>query len=403
MSQIVLHLGKEYIEEDLEYYFSGERDKNNQIRPDEKIYSMTPLADHIDIDFNDGKVGNFFYPLPPNVLDRIYIGISVSLFANHWGSSFLLELLKQVKPGGAIILPVYPEGQAAEKGFWSRSFLENTFLSRTRWRGMSNISAENDGVMSLKVGRKWPEPIPSTIEWFYRERSNLLLEFALGSDSQLDTKACVRQALIELSQLIWQEYTSSAVIERIIADNFGRNHAVSVLHAGKEYGLLLNDLMLSQYVNVQSGTTWHLGENKRQIMDSVSQYFAPLTRGRHSLHERQDCEGLFQDSADVMIMNNLYPEVSTAEYEKLIDQAWKSLPANGLLIVHEDVSSHEYALTDLDRILQGKGGMVYYSSIAGCEIKPDYDLSQYSVAVEENLRQEKNTKDNVFRLLQKSA
>ena len=97
MSQVVLHLGKEYIEEDLEYYFSGERDKNNQVRPDESIYSMTPFESHINVDFSDGKVGNFFYPLTPNSLDRIYIGISISLFANHWGASFLLELLKQVK------------------------------------------------------------------------------------------------------------------------------------------------------------------------------------------------------------------------------------------------------------------------------------------------------------------
>ena len=88
---------------------------------------MTPVADHLASEFNDDKVCNFFYPQLPNQLDRIYIGISVSLFANHWGASFLVELLKLVKPGGVIILPVYPEGQAAEKGYWSRSFLENKF------------------------------------------------------------------------------------------------------------------------------------------------------------------------------------------------------------------------------------------------------------------------------------
>ena len=61
--------------------------------------------------------------------------------------SFLLQLLKVLKPNGAIILPVYPEGQAQEKGYWSRSFLENIFLSRQRWTGFSNVRAENDGVM----------------------------------------------------------------------------------------------------------------------------------------------------------------------------------------------------------------------------------------------------------------
>ena len=132
MAQVVLHLDEKYIAEDLEYYFSGERDKNNQVRPDKNIYSMTPHSRHINIDFADGKVGNFFYPILPEPIDRIYIGISVSLFANYWGASFLLELLKQVKPGGDIVLPVYPEGQAHEKDYWSRSFLENIFTKGSR-------------------------------------------------------------------------------------------------------------------------------------------------------------------------------------------------------------------------------------------------------------------------------
>ena len=124
---------------------------------------------------------HFFFPTLPNSLDRIYIGISIPLFANNWGASFLLQLLKILKPDGAIILPVYPEGQAQEKGYWSRSFLENIFLSRQRWTGFSNVRAENDGVMSLKVGREWPDPIVSTIEWFYNQQTNIVLEYILDS------------------------------------------------------------------------------------------------------------------------------------------------------------------------------------------------------------------------------
>ena len=116
MADAAFHLTEEFISEDLEYYFSGERDKNNQIRPDDNIYSMTPTSTHLSVGLDDDKVGNFFYPTLPNLLDRVYIGISVPLFASNWGASFLLELLKVVKPGGAIILPVYPEGQAQEKG-----------------------------------------------------------------------------------------------------------------------------------------------------------------------------------------------------------------------------------------------------------------------------------------------
>ena len=402
MSQVVLHLGKEYIEEDLEYYFSGERDKNNQVRPDESIYSLTPFEDHIDIDLNDGKVGNFFYPLAPNLLDRIYIGISISLFANHWGASFLLELLKLVKPGGAIIIPVYPEGQAAEKGFWSRSFLENVFLSRTRWRGFSNITAENDGVMSLRVGRKWPDPLPSSIEWFYRERSRLLLTSLAGNSEKIDVKAHIQNAFINLCKTIWREYSRSAVVERIIIDYLGSNTPVSVAHVGADYGLLLNDLILSQYVSVERGVTWQIGAVDRTIMDSINQYFAPLTSNKHSVQERSDCAGLLEDSAEVIILGELFAQMDEANYKNLLEQAWTRLPDKGVLVVYEDLSSQSSQVNALDQLLSNYGQANYYSLIAGCQIKPDYDLSQYSVAVEENLVEEKKTKNNVVRVLQKN-
>ena len=403
MSQVVLHLGKEYIDEDLEYYFSGERDKNNQVRPDETIYSMTPFAEHIDIDLSDGKVGNFFYPLAPNLLDRIYIGISISLFANHWGASFLLELLKLVKPGGAIILPVYPEGQAAEKGYWSRSFLENIFLSRTRWQGFSNITAENDGVMSLREGRKWPDRLPSTIEWFYRERSNLLLSSMVVKDGPVEPRKHIQNIFTNLCNLIWQEYSSSAAVERIISDNFGRKTAVTVTHVGSEYGMLINDLMLSQYINVQAGTTWHIGESEPSLMESINQYFHPLVEGKHLLEHKQSYDDLFQSSAEVNILSNVFLSAGETTYEKLLDQAWSNTAVNGLLIVHEDLISQPDAVEALDTLVSGKGVFDYYSSIAGCKIKPDYEISQYSLAVEENLRQEKSSKANIFRVVRKQG
>lgn len=70
-----------------------------------------------------------------------------------------------------------------------QSLLENIFLSRQRWTGFSNVSAKNDGVMSLQVGRKWPNSIPSTIEWFYHQCSNIALERIVeaGSSDVLQT------------------------------------------------------------------------------------------------------------------------------------------------------------------------------------------------------------------------
>ena len=401
MSQVVLHLGQQYIEEDLEYYFSGERDKNNQVRPNESIYSLTPFESHIDFDLNDGKVGNFFYPMAPNQLDRIYIGISISLFANHWGGSFLLELLKILRPGGAIILPVYPEGQAAEKGYWSRSFLENIFLSRAKWRGTSNIAAENDGVMSLRVGRKWPERLPSTIEWFYQQRCALVMRALLAQKGNIDAHAFIQTAFVELCHLVWREYSRSAVAERVIIDYLGESKEVSVDHIGSDYGLLVNDLMLSSYVKVGKGRTRHIGQADRALIESVSRYFAPLTDTKHLLQQSDDYADLSNHAGEVMILSDAMTTMDTTDYRALLEKVWARLPAGGVLMVLEDLSTQADRVATLDALLAEFGECRYYSLIAGCPIKPDYAISQYSLAVEENLRQEQQNKQNVVRVVQK--
>ena len=399
MAQVVLHLDEKYIAEDLEYYFSGERDKNNQVRPDKNIYSMTPHSRHINIDFADGKVGNFFYPVLPEPIDRIYIGISVSLFANYWGASFLLELLKQVKPGGDIVLPVYPEGQAHEKDYWSRSFLENIFLSRQRWTGFSNITAENDGVMSLRVGRKWPEPMPSSIEWFYKERSNLLLASLQSEGVGQEITHTLQNEFAMLCQLIWNEYTSSAVVEKIISDLFGKTSAISVAHVGSNYGLLVNDLMLSPYVNVEQGSSWHAGDIKNSIQQSVSRHFSALTGEHHDVNYG-GLNNMTINSARLAILSDLNTDNET--YRAIINQLWGSLDAGGALIIQEDFSGRPDKIEYLDSVLAEHGEIKYYSSIAACQIRPSVELSQYSLAVEENLRVEKANKEAVFRVLQKT-
>ena len=403
MSQVVLHLGEEYIAEDLEYYFSGERDKNNQVRPDETIYSMTPFSEHIDMDFTDGKVGNFFYPILPTALDRIYIGISVSLFANYWGASFLLELLKHLKPGGAVILPVYPEGQAAEKDYWSRSFLENIFLSRERWTGFSNITAENDGVMSLRVGRKWPTPMPSSIEWFFKERSNLLLAGLQSGYSGGELTAYLKNTFTPMCKTIWSEYSASAVTERIIIDFLGKNKKCSIGHIGKDYGMLANDVILSTFLQVQSGETCHLGEYDEKLANSIDKYFSAHTVDKHATHFQAGHDLAMNHSHDVMVISQLFDDLSEQAYQDLLTHAWSKCNPNGILIVREDLSGNSNAAASLDAMMTALSGEVsYYSTIAASKIQDGVEISQYSLAVEENLRQEASRKDNIFRVIQKT-
>ena len=266
---------------------------------------------------------------------------------------------------------------------------------------MSNINAENDGVMSLREGKKWPDPLPSSIEWFYQHRSNVLLTNLLENNDQINARSFLQSAFIDLCQLIWQEYTTSAVMERIIIDYFGAKTPTKITHVGCEYGLLLNDLMLSRYVNVEEGKSWHVGEFSKVIMDSANQYFASLTT--HHLETIQSVRDISIDASDVCILNNVLLQTNESEYQQFLQTIWTSIPADGVLVVLEDLSTSHAQISSLDAMLNELAEINYYSSIAACKIKPDYEISQYSLAVEENLRKEKSKKDNVFRVLKKST
>ncbi len=396
MADAAFHLTDEFINEDLEYYFSGERDKNNQIRPDDNIYSMTPTSTHLSVGLDDDKVGNFFYPTLPNLLDRVYIGISVPLFASNWGASFLLELLKIVKPGGAIILPVYPEGQAQEKGYWSRSFLENIFLSRERWTGFSNVRAENDGVMSLSVGRKWPDPIPSTVQWFYQQRANL----ALGKLLETGNRDGLAAGFAEIATRVWANYTHCSVIERIILDAFGVKTPLQVSCVSNDYGLLVTDLLLSGYINVEVGSTIHITQAEEVIANSFASYFAPHTGDRHDV-KMEDVNGIdFESKSDVICLIHSLSCLSQTQQEALVDKAWDNLNLNGLLIVH-DAMPVAWQKTDLHKKLENMGTLSTYSSIVASRIEANVEISHYSTIQEGKLVDEKNQQTTVFKVIQK--
>ena len=315
--------------------------------------------------------------------------------------SFILELLKHLKPGGSIVVPVYPEGQAAEKDFWSRSFLENIFLSRERWTGFSNITAENDGVMSIRVGRKWPEPMPSSIEWFFKERSNLLLSSLQTSNSDGDITNYIKQAFVPLCKTIWNEYAASAVTERVITQYVGKKQQSTMLHVGSDYGMLANDVILSSLVNVQSAHSWHIGEVNNDLATSISLYFSAHTQDQHQMSYATIDEVALAGSHNVVVVSDVYSKVSADQYKQLLHDAWSHLDTKGVLIVHEDMSGNHAEVSSLDAIMAELGQVAYHSVMAARNIEPAVDISQYSLAVEENLRQEKLTKHNVFRVIHK--
>jgi len=396
MSHAAFHLAEEYISEDLDYYFSGERDKNNQVRPDKNIFSMTPTSPQLSQALNNERVCNFFFPCLPNQFDRIYIGISVPLFANNWGASFLLQLLKILKPGGAIIMPVYPEAQAQDKGYWSRSFLENVFISRQYWSGFSNVRAENDGVMSLQVGRKWPEPIPSTAEWFYQQRSNLVLQELIKPEDSTASGAGIQTIYSDLVEKVWKNYTCSAVIERIILDYLGAKTPVNFHNISNDYGLLVTELLLSSHINIVNGITSNVGKIIDSISNNFNRYFAPLTGKHHKIEAATTIHIPTHQGSNVISMIDVLSAQNHADRETILKEVWQKLTPGGLLVVYEDPK------TDLYDVLGLFGKVHTYSSIVASEIQQEIDISHYSSIQESNLIKEKDDQGKVFLTVQKN-
>lgn len=402
MTDLVFHRAEKYIEEDIEYYFSGERDIHSQVKPGQDIYSFTPDSKHLDIDFNDGKIGNLFFPFSPGSLDRIYIGISFPLFANSWGAAFLSHLMSLVKPDGCVVLPVYPEMQASEKNYWARSFLENIFISRSRWKGMSNIWAENDGVMSMRVGRKAPPEIDSTANYLFKQGSQAALRHLF---KQADDQGSANDAFLTLNQEHWQHMGHSAIIEVIIRDHFGRKGTVSFCALGHDSNntLLATELLLSPYINVKQAAN-QLSSDSHAVDEpqAIQSYYRRQLDGRLLTHtdKKQTLNAL--SSPNVISLVNALDPLKEAEREVLVKGAWEKLNTGGVLIVHQ-TSSEQASTTpkSISALLEGLGDVKYYSSIAGSEHKPEVEISHYSLLIEEELRKENETKEGIFWVIQK--
>ena len=380
MTDLILHKHENYISEDLAYYFSGQRDVNNQIRPKKNIYSLTPYSPSFAIDFNDGKVGNLFFPLAPYSIDRIYIGISFPLFANNWGTAFLRYLLTRVKPEGCVVLPVYPEMQASEKNLWSRSILENSFQSRSRWLGTSNLWAENDGVMSMRIGRKFPSLTPSTAAYFFTEVANNIVRHSLYAKAAYTSNS---DQLFSLGKHYWHSANSAAIIERIIQDHFGRKRAVTLCELSNSNGLIAIECLLSQYITIKQAisimTTPQASHHSRLLKNSfhndIQDRFTAVEKGPAAALEHAEMH-------DVISIIN-YSQVASApdKLQALLAKAWEKLSSGGILIVHDD---HK-ALEPLLPALQAFGAIHYYSALVASRIQDGETISHYSSAIEEEL------------------
>ncbi len=400
MVDLVLHKAEKYIQEDLDYYFSKQRDMHNHVRPGNDLYSLTPDSDHINVSLDDGKIGNLFFPFTPFSLERIYIGISFPLFANNWGTSFLRYLLTRIKPSGCIIMPVYPEMQAIEKNYWSRSLLENIFLSRTRWLGISNIHAENDGVMSLRVGRRWPPNIVSCAKYLFSQNSNILLREEM---SQRLGENSLHDNFLKLHDSHWKNVTTSAVTEKIIHDHFGMKKEVQLCDISDNHGLSAIECLLSSYINVGGAVCYVKDIDPLLDTRSISDHFHHKVKERFVVKPTIDSSLDGSELYDVICITNIISTMKNSKQKKILQRSWQKLSSGGLLIIYENTDELNDGINSdqLEVMLSGFGTISYYSDEVTSRFIEGEEISHYSSIIEEELKQEMEDKFHVFRVVQK--
>ena len=359
------------IEVDLEYYFSEQRDKHNQIRPADDIRSLTPSSDLLVADPGSDSVGNLFYPFAPRSLDRIFLGISFPLYANNFGAATLRYLLEIIRPDGAVILPVYPEVQALEKGLWCRTALENIFRSRTRYTGISNIWAENDGVMSMRVGRRWPPIIPSIARWLFQEQPRSALGAAF--DGSMDQ---ARVRWLREVQRFWRIGQRHACIEQIIRDHYGRKRPVRLGVVGEDAGLLAIECLFSPYIRIQYATAAGSLESDAELQ-AINLACGTGNHGTLELADKPD------EQLDVLIACSLLPE-NTHEPQ---------LKSGGLHIETPEARTEDGA---------EQGETVFYSSRVAQRLQDGATIHHYATHIEEEIAEEAATYNGVFRVTTKS-
>ena len=373
---IALHRSPSDIEEDLEYYFSDQRDKHNQIRPSDDIRSFTPDSTNFTENPGEEEIGNLFYPFTPYSLDRIFIGINFPLFSNNWGAAFLRHLLGLIKPNGAVILPVYPEVQACDQGLWCRSSLENIFRSRSRYIGISNIWAENDGVMSMRIGRRWPPTIPSTARWLFEQAPRRAMALGLESNAE-----AVQKFWQSETQRFWRLGRYHAVIEQIILNGYGPRRPVRLTATGADAGPLALECLTSPYARVTRANVYG-GTESPDTLQALDRTCSTKAHGPLECLEQDDAE----NPCDVLCVTS--PRAADLE------PALRQLAAGGTVILmpecaelraefESDFSKPEYYS---DRVAKSLSLPIYH----------------YSTRIEKEIDQQRESRQGAFTVLRKA-
>ena len=367
MTDIIFHKSSKYIEDDIDYYASDTRDKHGAVKPSKEIKSYT--LDSINFD-NDTELPSLYFPFQKESIDRIYLGISFPLYANNWGAEFLRYLMYVIKRDGAVIFPVYAERQGVEKNYWSRSILEVAFQSRQKWWGMSNIWAENDGVMSMRIGKKEPKVRNSTFTYFIDKTLPKLYQ-----ENKLD----------ELQNEIDNQNENlrlSAVVEKIILDNHGRNKKIN-LAVVSDNTLLGMELACSDYMNIKSTKVYSSTNNN---IDAKQEYLPKQISDYYNHVATTLNEDFFVSKHNVVLIDQKYFNQELSDH--IIANALNNLDKDGFIILVNRHLENNYKSSD-------------YSHTVGTKLKDGYDIPHYSDLIFEELKIENTNRDSAVKVIHK--
>jgi len=385
MIDIILHKSKKYIKEDIDYYCSDIRDKHGMIKPNDNLISLTCDSNIFHSNPSNNEICSIYYPFERGVFHRIYIGISFPLFANNWGATFLRHLMYLVDKDGAVILPVYAERQGVEKNYWSRSSLESIFQSRQKWWGMSNIWAENDGVMSMRIGKKQPP------------KKNSALTHLLNENIEKIKDSNCMDTIVNNVNNQHQNGTLSAIIEQIILNYYGRSKAVTFCEINGN-GLLAIETMMSDYIKISQSTAII---NEKHNINDFKKY---LSNGFDKKFKVTKCENgnlNLDQNFDIITMINILDKKSDSEKKSCVNDTFNKLNKNGILILQDNGSSNVETFNKITASIINSSVHSQYSSIVATKLNTNINIPHYSDIIFEELKNENISRNNVINIFQK--
>ncbi|MDE0302534.1 MAG: hypothetical protein OXJ38_04915, partial [Gammaproteobacteria bacterium] len=255
---------------------------------------------------------------------------------------------------------------------------ENIFRSRSRYIGISNIWAENDGVMSMRIGRRWPPVIPSMARWLFEQTPRRAVALGLEDNTEAIQKFWQPEV-----QRFWRLGRYHAVIEQIIRNQYGPRRPVRLAAIGEDSGLIALECLYSPYTRVTQADVYDSMESSHALQ-ALDQACSTQEHGPLECPESPATENLH----DVLCVTD------SAALDS--DAATRQLSKGGTLILTPECAASN---PELD---SGFKEPEYYSDTVAQRLHPSIPIYHYSERIEEEIAQQTESHQNAFMVLSKS-